>query len=108
MLRSTRLVLLLLLAIGCLSEDGAVERWEAWLEEHDSCAADDDCALVHPGCPLDCAAAVNASEVEEAEAKAERLIDRYERSGRGCEYECAAEYGVECADGRCTVIWPVG
>lgn len=102
---SPRLALLLLLVAGCLSEDGASERWDEWLSKHDHCNADGDCALVYPGCPLGCAAAVNASDVKEAEATAERLINRYERPGRTCVYECMAVSGVECADGRCALIW---
>lgn len=94
----------LVLLVSCLSEDRAVEKWEAWLAEHDDCATDGDCALVYPGCPLGCTDAVSAAHVEAAEREAERLVNRYERAGRSCEYECVGAEGVACESGRCQVV----
>ena len=72
-------MVLVLSLVGC----GDVEQaWDEWVDEHNSCEVAADCALVFPGCPLGCATAVNVEFVDDAEAKASRLIGRYERFGR--------------------------
>jgi hypothetical protein len=98
-----RFVVLGILALSCLSEERAGDKWDAWVAEHSSCAEDADCALVYPACPLGCASAVNASYVDEAEQKADQLIRRYERGGRSCEYECFGVSGAVCAGSACEV-----
>jgi len=87
---------------------GASARWEDRPSKHDDCDADGDCALAYPGCPLGSAAAVMVSDVDEAEAKAERLVNRHERPGRAGEHEGVEMSGVACAAGRCAVVWSDG
>jgi hypothetical protein len=99
------LVVLGLLGLSCLSEERASDRWDAWVADHSSCVEDSDCALVYPGCPLGCASAVKASYVDEAQAKADKHIRRYERGGRMCDYKCIGASGPVCVDSRCDVEW---
>ena len=96
-------MVLVLSLVGC----GDVEQaWDEWVDEHNSCEVAADCALVFPGCPLGCATAVNVEFVDDAEAKASRLIGRYERFGRSCDYDCIATEEPVCNDaGRCEAVF---
>jgi hypothetical protein len=88
---------------GCLSADRAGEKWDDWVADHSTCEVDDDCALVYPGCPLGCADAVSADDLEAAEAMADELISRYELPGRGCDYSCVPVGDPYCDAGACAV-----
>lgn len=91
------------LLAGCISADTADERWQAWLDEHDSCEVAEDCVVIYPGCPLGCTAAVAAEHEQDAVDEAARLIKSYERAGRACDYDCALSGPAECESGSCVV-----
>lgn len=93
----------LLLLAGCASEQRVQQRWDEYVSEHNSCELASDCALVYPGCPLDCWSAVSVNDVDEAEHTAERLIRRYEGFGRSCDYGCLAPGELSCEAGTCTI-----
>jgi len=88
---------------GCISGDRIDQKWDDWVSENSSCEVDDDCALVYPGCPLGCFTAVSADAVEDAEAKADDLIRRYELGGRSCDYDCMHAGEPICDAGTCAV-----
>ena len=77
--------------------------FDAFVEANNSCATDTDCALVSPGCPLGCYAAVSTTSVDATEAKAEDLVDQYESGGRACNYLCQTPGPVRCEEQRCTI-----
>lgn len=99
----TLLALLVSSGISCANEEKVSQQWDDYVDEHNSCAAPSDCAVIYPGCPLGCWAAVSSDSVGEAQAKAQQLIDRYERGGRSCAYGCVSTGEVTCEAGRCTV-----
>lgn len=99
-----RLALALAALGGCLSEDRAQDRWEAWVAEHATCEQPEDCAVVYTECPLGCFTAVNVEFVDEAERVSDRLIDRYEVGGRACVYSCLPAGPVDCEAGACVVL----
>lgn len=100
-----RTLFFLLPLAGCLSSDAAGDRWDDWVDEHNSCEAPEDCVVVYPGCPLGCGSAVNADYEDEANDKADDLVSRYEMPGRSCDYDCMADRGADCVDSVCEVIW---
>lgn len=96
------LALCALALVACVTEEGIQERWDAWVDDHDACEVADDCGLVYPGCPLGCYDTVHVDFVEEAEAEADRLITRWERGGRACDYGCMEAPDPVCSDaGEC-------
>jgi hypothetical protein len=99
---------LLLLALPILaacgrSEDDIRAEWDETVAAANACQSAADCALVSPGCPLGCFAAVNTAKKAEVEAKAAELIDDYESGGAACAYDCIAPGPLECASGKCEV-----
>lgn len=107
-MKRTLLALLLLpalLALACATEESIKEEWDAFVEANSRCQVNSDCALVYPGCPLGCLAAVRADAVEEAQAYAKDLIDEWELGGmRNCEYDCMGPTEPSCdATGKCAV-----
>lgn len=103
--RVTRALLLLaLLASGCMSADEANAAFAAHVEESNHCASDDECTVVYPGCPLGCWAAVNVEHAAACQAYAADLIASYERADASCAYDCIAAGPPYCDDeGRCRV-----
>lgn len=61
--------------------------------------------MLWPGCPLGCGSAVSADAQVQASALAESLLDRYERGGQSCDYDCP---GLElaCEDQTCQAVAP--
>lgn len=100
-MRNILVVMTLLASAGCVSEEKVEEDWAAYVEEHNACDTADDCAAISPGCPLGCYVAVSAEDVTAAEEEAARLIDRYERSGRACDYSCLETPPLVCEAGHC-------
>lgn len=98
-----RWLLPLFMLTGCASEQRIQQRWDDYVEEHNSCEVASDCAIVSPGCPLDCWSAVSVDDVDEAEQTAERLIRRYEGLVRSCNYGCLAPGELSCEAGACTI-----
>lgn len=89
---------------GCgASEQSVSDRWDDYVDEHNTCIDANDCAVVYPGCPLGCFTAVSSDNVAEAEAEAERLVRAYERWGRRCDYDCLPNISPTCEAGRCDV-----
>ncbi|HHO53459.1 MAG TPA: hypothetical protein ENK18_21960 [Deltaproteobacteria bacterium] len=88
---------------SCVSAESLQWEWEAFLLDHQDCVEDVECAVVYPGCPLGCAAAVRADAVDEAEARIAELLKQYERSGRGCSYECVEHTPPACVQGLCFI-----
>lgn len=100
-------VLSWLFVFGCAREEGLQEDWQTFLSEHQTCAVDEDCAVVFPGCPLGCGDVVQSSALDDAEALAETLLRRYERGGRSCAYDCIQLGDPYCADdGQCALTEP--
>ena len=91
----------LLALVGCVTEQGIQDRWDAWVEDHGACEVPEDCAVVYPGCPLGCYEAVAAEHAAEAEEVADRLIRRYELGGRACAYDCVEAPPLTCDAGTC-------
>ena len=92
-----------LLLSGCLSFDAAGERWDAWVDEHNSCEIADDCVVVYTSCPLGCWTTVNASFEDEAHEVADDLVRRVEAGGANCAYDCAQNGAPTCEAGTCQV-----
>lgn len=101
-LLSAHLVFVALLASGCASEEQLRADFDAHVEESNACVDDAECALISPGCPLGCFAAVRADRLESCEAYAARLVERYELGGASCEYDCIAPGPLRCEEGRCS------
>lgn len=97
------MVVLLATATGCASIRDLNLKWDEWVDENNSCEVDEDCALIYPGCPLDCYTAVSADAVGEAEEKVEDLIRRYERDGSSCTFDCSIAGEATCDAGVCEV-----
>jgi hypothetical protein len=83
------------------SEEDVQREFDEFVAERNRCSADTECVLVFPGCPLGCFVAVNAQFEAVVAAKAEDLIDDYERGGTRCDYGCVQAGAVVCLDGRC-------
>jgi hypothetical protein len=95
---------LLLCAAGCSpSEEDIQAEWDETVAASNACQSAADCALVSPGCPLGCFAAVNSAKKAEVEARAAELIKEYESGGMACAYSCLAPGPLECTGGQCTV-----
>ena len=101
-----RQVAFFVLLMGCAapSEHEVQAAFHSFVASHNRCERDEDCALMFPGCPLGCYAAVHRSAVEEAEQVARGLIADYEAPGRACFYQCIADCGVRCAENVCAPI----
>ena len=99
----TRFLPLFLLA-GCMTADGAQERWDSWVQEHNQCDVPEDCTLVYPSCPLGCFEAVSTEFADEARDTADRLIARYERGGVTCDYDCIEAGPLGCEANTCVVL----
>ncbi len=92
-----------LLLAACASpptEDEFRAEYLEFVSSRNSCSTVDDCALVEPGCPLDCATGVNKAYVAEVEAKADELISEYRSGGIICEAMCLSP-SLSCKAGRC-------
>lgn len=100
-----RTLLPLLFLAGCLSADGASDRWADWVEQHNSCEAPEDCVVVLPdSCALGCGSAVNAEYQEEALDELESLEQR--TAGlEPCKNACEAVAGTDCVAEVCEVLW---
>lgn len=95
---------LLLCVAGCSpSEEDIQAEWDETVAASNACQSAADCALVSPGCPLGCFAAVNSAKKAEVEARAAELIDDYESGGTACAYSCVAPGPLECTGGKCAV-----
>jgi hypothetical protein len=89
--------------LGCAASEESVQAdFEDFVAERVDCEADADCNVGSFGCPLGCSVAYNADYEDEISAEAERLIKKYERGGRSCEYGCVAAGRAVCDAGVCT------
>jgi hypothetical protein len=92
----------LLVLAGCTpSEEDLQKEFDAFVAGANSCAMPSECAAASAGCPLGCGVAVRADRKAAVEAKARELIDRYERYGARCEYDCVGHGPATCTEGRC-------
>lgn len=91
---------------ACLSFEQAGNRWQDFVLENQDCDVAEDCAIVYPGCPLDCATPIRAEALDEAENVADRLIRRYELPGRMCAFDCVAFDDPICDAGVCALGEP--
>jgi len=92
----------LLLTLGCgASEEKVEEKFDAYVAERQDCTQDEECALAGAGCPLGCYVYVHEDHVADVEDEAQRLIKRYERGGRSCQYDCVPATVPVCVAGRC-------
>jgi hypothetical protein len=55
------------------------------------------------GCPLGCSTTFNQDYEDEVAEEAERLIHRYEKGGKACEYECVQETEPVCEASTCVL-----
>ena len=78
------------------------EEFEAYVETVNSCAADSECTVIFPGCPLGCFVAVPEARRKEIEAKAQKMLTEFNGDGTVCVYSCAANSPVACTERRCT------
>ena len=85
---------------ACVTEEAGQERWEAWVEDHDSCDVVEDCVVIFPGCPLGCFEAVAAEHEEAAVQRAERIIASIPGT---CVYDCIGAGEPTCENGQCQV-----
>lgn len=95
--------LVCLVAVSCASEARIQAEWDEFVEEHNQCEEVSDCVMVYPECPLGCGTGVNAAHEQEAKDKAAKLIRRYERGGRACDYSCLP-LELVCEDNRCDTV----
>lgn len=103
----TGLALAGLSSVGCgASEERVQDKFADFVSERDSCDVATDCMVGSYGCPLGCYVAFNKKYEDEVADKSERLIKKYERGGRACEYLCSEPDEVVCEAGRCGVEEP--
>jgi hypothetical protein len=88
-----------------VSESEVQEEWDEFVSQNNSCETVDDCVMLWPGCPLGCGSAVSADAEVQAKSLAESLLDRYERGGQSCDYDCA-ELVLACEDQTCQAVAP--
>lgn len=96
-------ILPLIAVFGCATFDGVERDWDDYVAEHNACELPEDCAVVYPGCPMGCFTAVNAEHATEAQAYAQELSARLQRSGSACDYDCLPHGAPRCESGRCVV-----
>lgn len=88
---------------ACASEEKLQAEWDGFVAEHATCEVPEDCVLVYPGCPLGCADAIQSDAAQEATELAAKLVSRYERGGRACDYKCLA-FTADCQAGTCVAV----
>jgi len=95
-------ILLLLLScdVSSPSEEEINDTFEKEVAASNSCATDEQCVIVHPGCPLGCNAAVNIEHQERVKNLAEILIKDYSSTGKSCAYSCIRSFPV-CIIDKC-------
>lgn len=85
--------------IGCGSDSGSGDidiqnNFTQEVDRSNSCATDNDCVLVYPGCPLGCGVAVNVGAEEKVRNLAAEIIDSHNKNNPACAYSCMALYTV--------------
>lgn len=94
-----------LLSAACgPSEEEIKADFASFVDSANRCEIAADCALVYPGCPLGCYAAVRADRAEEAMRYAEELISDYESGGASCQYDCVEPPRLTCVQLRCGLL----
>ena len=93
-----------LLAACGPSEEEIRADFAAFVDSANRCEIAADCALVYPGCPLGCYAAVRADRAEEATRYAAELISDYESGGASCQYDCVEPPRLTCVQLRCGLL----
>ena len=78
------------------------KEFEAYVETVNTCAADSECTVIFPGCPLGCFVAVPEARRKEIEAKAQSMLTEFNGGGTACVYNCAANSPAACTERRCT------
>lgn len=86
------------------SEEEIKADFAAFVDSANRCEVAADCALVYPGCPLGCYAAVRADRAEEAMRYAAELISDYESGGASCQYDCVEPPRLTCVQLRCGLL----
>ncbi|XYH98447.1 hypothetical protein ACMHYB_01395 [Sorangium sp. So ce1128] len=103
-MRAKGMVLLIIGLVGAScakSEEEVQEEFDAIVAESNACNDVSQCVYASTGCPLGCWVAVNSAKKAYVEEEARELIEDFERWGRYCQYECAAQGPLECTEGRC-------
>jgi hypothetical protein len=85
------------------SERAIQEEWNQFVQENNACTTVDDCVLVMANCPIGCEFGITASKEDEAIAKAQSLILRYQTPGMSCSYSCVPAE-VDCIDQQCVAV----
>lgn len=85
------------------SDERVQEDFAAFVGERDSCEVAVDCMVDSYGCPLGCGVAFNKKYEDEIADEAERLIKKYERGGRACQYSCSDLGEAVCESGTCAI-----
>jgi hypothetical protein len=95
-------------SIGCAapSEEEVQADFNRIVDKSNACAADSECVLVSPGCPLGCSVAVNREQASRVERAARDLIDDYESGGRSCDYDCVGPLEPVCVSEKCELVEP--
>ncbi|MGK3989347.1 hypothetical protein WME99_40245 [Sorangium sp. So ce136] len=83
------------------SEEEVQEEFDVIVAKSNACDDVSQCVYATIGCPLGCWVAVNSAKRAYVEEEARALIEDFERGGRSCQYECAMQGPLECAEGRC-------
>ncbi len=92
------------LFIGCgASEEKVQDDFEEFLSSRRDCSEDGDCVVRPFACPLGCYQVFNEEYEDEVEEEAERLIRKYERGGKACDYGCTEPPEPMCDAGECTM-----
>jgi len=96
------IIVLLIISCGVFtpSEEKIKEKFEKEVTISNSCSTDEECVIVHPGCPLGCNVAVNIEHQQKIKNLAKSLIKDYEFGSKSCAYSCIPRFPV-CVIDKC-------
>lgn len=91
------------LLAGCFyTLEQAEEEWDAFVADKRACEVDDDCTSIGSQCPFGCAIPIANEFADEGEAEVQRLLNRLERAGTICDYDCPQMEVVCAGDNTCS------
>ncbi|HYP89239.1 MAG TPA: hypothetical protein VEQ59_13825 [Polyangiaceae bacterium] len=80
----------------------AKQEFRAFIADHQSCGAANDCSIIAGACPFGCFVPVAKAKASQVSAKLSELGERLDKAGARCVYRCMAPPAPACVDGRCS------